>query len=239
MAPRGPQDAPAWSAASQVGPVARGWHIHLLGLFLPGQWTSSWIHQKKKKKKSPSQNQNEYRNRSENKANQGWSASISGFGRLSILYPWYGPRFPLEGFLINKQNSQVSRRQKWTSCISWKIVFIVIIKTTDSLWPWGLVILGVHACSVAWWYPTLHDSVNYSQPGFSVHGLFQARMLEWVANPSFRRIFPTQGLNQGLLHCRQILYCWSWLRPCQNMKQMSQESCPKELLRSTWPWLGL
>ena len=24
-----------------------------------------------------------------------------------------------------------------------------------------------------------------------------------------QRIFPTQGLNPGLLHCRQILYCWA------------------------------
>ena len=24
-----------------------------------------------------------------------------------------------------------------------------------------------------------------------------------------QRIFPTQGLNPGLLHCRQILYCLS------------------------------
>ena len=36
-------------------------------------------------------------------------------------------------------------------------------------------------------------------------GILQARILEWVAMPSSRRIFPTQGLNPGLPHCRQIL----------------------------------
>ena len=31
-----------------------------------------------------------------------------------------------------------------------------------------------------------------------------ARILEWVAFPFSRGIFPTQGSNPGLLHCRQI-----------------------------------
>ena len=38
-----------------------------------------------------------------------------------------------------------------------------------------------------------------------VHGIFQVRLLEWVAVSFFREIFPTQGLNPGLLHCRQTL----------------------------------
>ena len=46
----------------------------------------------------------------------------------------------------------------------------------------------------------------HSPPGSSVHGILQARILEWVAIPFSRGIFPTQGLNPGLLHCRQILY---------------------------------
>ena len=33
---------------------------------------------------------------------------------------------------------------------------------------------------------TLRDPVDYSPPGSSVHGLFQARVLEWVAMPSSR-----------------------------------------------------
>ena len=108
--------------------------------------------------------------------------------------------------------------------------------------------------------PTLCDPMDCSPPDSSVHGIFQARILEWVAI-SFSRdlpdpgielgssasqadalpseppgkpqekyffeplflggggqeywsglpfpspgIFPTQGLNLGLPHCRQILY---------------------------------
>ena len=43
--------------------------------------------------------------------------------------------------------------------------------------------------------------------GSSVHGILQARILEWVASilPLLQGIFPTQGPNPGLLHCRWIL----------------------------------
>ena len=37
-------------------------------------------------------------------------------------------------------------------------------------------------------------------------GILQARILEWVAMPSSRGIFPTQGSNPCLRHCRRILY---------------------------------
>ena len=92
--------------------------------------------------------------------------------------------------------------------------------------------------------PTLCDPMDYT-----VHGILQARILEWVALPCSRgsshpgieprspalqtgslpaelpgkpknagvgslsllqRIFLTQELNQGLLHCRQILYQLSY-----------------------------
>ena len=36
---------------------------------------------------------------------------------------------------------------------------------------------------------------------------FPARIVEWVAISSSRGIFPTQGSNPSLLHCRRILYC--------------------------------
>ena len=39
-----------------------------------------------------------------------------------------------------------------------------------------------------------------------VHGVFQARILEWAAIPFSRGIFLTQGSNPCLLNCKQILY---------------------------------
>ena len=40
----------------------------------------------------------------------------------------------------------------------------------------------------------------------SIHGVFQARVLEWVAISFLQGIFPTQESNLGLQHCRQMLY---------------------------------
>ena len=47
----------------------------------------------------------------------------------------------------------------------------------------------------------MSNPLNYSPPGFSVHGILQARILEWVTIPFFKGTFPTQVLNLGLLHC--------------------------------------
>ena len=44
--------------------------------------------------------------------------------------------------------------------------------------------------------PTLCDPMVYT-----VHGILQVRILEWVAFP-----FPSQGSNPGLPHCRWIPY---------------------------------
>ena len=53
--------------------------------------------------------------------------------------------------------------------------------------------------------PTLCDPMDCSPPASSIHGIFQARVLEWGAIAFSRGIFLTQGLNQGLPHCRQLI----------------------------------
>ena len=47
---------------------------------------------------------------------------------------------------------------------------------------------------------TLCDPMDYNLPGSSVHGLLQARILEWVCHALLQRIFLTQGSNPHLLH---------------------------------------
>ena len=55
---------------------------------------------------------------------------------------------------------------------------------------------------------TLCDSIDRSPSGSSVLGILQART--GVGSHSLLQgIFPAQGLNPGLLHCRQILHCLS------------------------------
>ena len=39
------------------------------------------------------------------------------------------------------------------------------------------------------WSPTLCNPMDYSPPGFSVHGILQARILEWVAISFFIRSY--------------------------------------------------
>ena len=49
--------------------------------------------------------------------------------------------------------------------------------------------------------PTLFDPMDCSPPGSSVHRIFLTRILEWVAMPSSRGIFLTQGSNLRILYC--------------------------------------
>ena len=51
----------------------------------------------------------------------------------------------------------------------------------------------------------LCDPVDCSLPGSTVHGILQARILEWVAISFSRGSSLTQGSNPSLLHYRWIL----------------------------------
>ena len=51
------------------------------------------------------------------------------------------------------------------------------------------------------------DYMDCSPPGLSVHGIFQARILE--CHFFFQGIFPTHGSNPHFLDCRKILYHWA------------------------------
>ena len=61
-------------------------------------------------------------------------------------------------------------------------------------------------CLVTQSCPTLCDPMDCSPPGSSVHGDSPGKNtgVDWHA--LFQEIFPTQGSNPGLLHCRRILY---------------------------------
>ena len=80
-------------------------------------------------------------------------------------------------------------------------VLLIMLKGNATLSSLSVVIC-MCVCYVASFCLTLCDPVDCRLPGSSVHGILQARILEWVAMPSFRGISPTQGLNSGLPHCR-------------------------------------
>jgi len=58
--------------------------------------------------------------------------------------------------------------------------------------------------------------MDYSPQGSSVHGILQARILEWAAMPSSKGIFPTQGLNTYLLPLLPARLLCPWDSPGKN-----------------------
>ena len=54
--------------------------------------------------------------------------------------------------------------------------------------------------------PALCDPMDCIPPGSSVHGILQARILEWVAIPFLRGSSQLRGSHLSLLYCRQTLY---------------------------------
>ena len=65
---------------------------------------------------------------------------------------------------------------------------------------------GLWHVLVAWSCPPLCKSMDCSLTNSSVHGILQARTLEWVAIPFSRRSSKLRNLAGVLLSCRQILY---------------------------------
>ena len=80
-----------------------------------------------------------------------------------------------------------------------------ILKSREMTLPTKVhLVSSVQFSSVAQLCLTLCDPMDCSLSSSSIHGIFQARVLEWVAI-SFSRDIPTQGSNPGLLHYRQTL----------------------------------
>ena len=65
-----------------------------------------------------------------------------------------------------------------------------------------------HVCSVVQPCLTLRDSMNCNSPGSSVHGIFQARILEWVAISYSRGSSWPRNWTHISCTGRQILYHW-------------------------------
>ena len=68
------------------------------------------------------------------------------------------------------------------------------------IFPMGWMCLVTQLCLTLW------DPMDYSLPGSSVHGDSPGKNTGLGCHVLIQGIFPTQGLNPGLLHCRQILH---------------------------------
>ena len=100
----------------------------------------------------------------------------------------------------------------------WSLVFIVRdITTSDMLTMWKNRVIDLTKwriccavlCIVTQSCLSFCNTMNCSQPGSSVHGDSPCKNTGVDSHCLLQGIFPTQGLNPGLPHCRQILYCLS------------------------------
>ena len=76
------------------------------------------------------------------------------------------------------------------------VCFLCII-CVESTYTLLLMCVCVHACAQL--CLTLCDPMNCSPPGFSVHGILQAKNIGVGCHSLLHGIFPTQGSNPGLL----------------------------------------
>ena len=80
-------------------------------------------------------------------------------------------------------------------------------KPTEVGMGWKFPILcGEWVSEVSQTCPTLCDPMDCSLPSSSIHGIFQAKVLEWRCHFLLQAIFPTKGSNLGRLHCRKMLH---------------------------------
>ena len=109
-------------------------------------------------------------------ANAGDTGSIPGSGRS-----------PGEGYGNPLQCSCLENPTDGGAC--WAAVYGVaqgrtrlprLSSSSSSTREYIYIFLSIYACSIAQSCPNLYSPIDCSLPGSSVHGVFQARILEWV-----------------------------------------------------------
>ena len=90
-------------------------------------------------------------------------------------------------------------------------------------------------CLVAQSCLTLCDPMDCSLPGSSVHGDFPGKNTRVDCHALLQGIFPTQGLNPGVPHCRPILCCLSHQG---NPLFLSVQLSPSVVSDSVTPWIA-
>ena len=106
-----------------------------------------------------------------------------------------------------------------------------------SVWIIYLIMCVYCVCSVTSSCLTVCDPMDYSPLGSSIHGIFQAWILEWVAISSFRG--SSKPRDQTWVYCiscisRQILYyCDTWEATYLTIKGILKKSLNQSLICST------
>ena len=86
-------------------------------------------------------------------------------------------------------------------------------------------------CLVAQSHPTLCDPMDCMLPGSSIHGDYPGKNTGVGCHAVLQGIFPTQGLNLGLLHFQQIHYHLSYQgSPSHSLLQQSKDTVYKGVI---------
>ena len=132
------------------------------------------------------------------------------------------------------RGSSPPRNWTWISCIAGRFL---------TSWPTNTLLTAEEAvCMHAQSCPTLCDPMDCGPPGSSVHGISQARLLEWVAM-SFSRgsSRPRDWTNIFCGSCigRQILYHWATWKPTEEDESEREWNCSvmssSFLMHALWP----
>ena len=127
----------------------------------------------------------------------------------------------IPGYTVLKTPVKISMLLSTCSCICLKNMTVALHMLLDYT---GLRCPCCYGLVIKLW-----DPMDCSPPGSSIHGISQARILEWVAISSSRGIFPIQRLNPHFLLGRWILYHWViWEAP--------KVSLPRAVYMDIYQW---
>ena len=122
-----------------------------------------------------------------------WGAAVHGVARSRTRLSDF--TFTFHFHALEKEMATHS------SVLAWRI--------PGTVEPGGLPSMGSHRVGHNWGDLAAAAAADCSPPGSSVHGIFQARILEWVAILCSRASFPPRDRTRGsCVTCtsRQILY---------------------------------
>ena len=130
-----------------------------------------------------------------------WQADTTHFWENSA--PYCGLMGSSPRYVSSTQCNTCTHSQPHGPWLSWKVLL-------TAPWCWSRNVLlnkEVSESEVVPSCPTLCDPIDCSLPGSSVHGIFQAIVLEWIAISFCRGSSQPRARTQvSLPHCRQMLY---------------------------------
>ena len=150
---------------------------------------------------------------------QFWWGSFNKFSNLACIFQFVHEicKISLDAqasrYLIHIPKCNVypfSNNSIFSSCIYCSVSFnLIIVSQFNTYWSITLILCvcvcakSLHSCL------TLCDPMHHSPPNSSVHGILQARILEWVALPSSRGSSqPRDRTHVSYISCvgRRVLY---------------------------------